>query len=230
MEFIGLEKLSLVDYDDKVSTTLFSGGCNFACPFCHNSLLVNDFKNCETYPFDEILAYLRKRKGVIDAVVISGGEPTLMPDLIEKIKQIKELGFLVKLDTNGTNPAIIKFLVDNKLIDYVAMDIKNSEEKYPLTVGKINIDIEKIKESINYLKQNHVDFEFRTTLIKEFHDFNDMKEILKLIKGAKKYRLQKFIDRDTCIKKGLHPISLDEANKYLDVFKNDILDVKLRGY
>lgn len=230
MDIIGLEKLSLVDYDDKIAVTLFSGGCNFACPFCHNKDLVNDYYECEVYPFEDILKYLKKRKGIIDAVVFSGGEPTLMPDLIDKIRLVKNEGFLVKLDTNGTRPDIIKKLVKEKLIDFVAMDIKNSEEKYLATIGKDKIDFSKIKESIEFLKSNQVDYEFRTTLIKEFHNLEDMYGILKLINGAKKYRLQKFIDRDTCIKKGLHEVELQEANKYLEVFINHIDDLSLRGY
>ena len=146
MDFVGIDKFSLLDFEDKVSCVLFSKACNFRCPFCHNGLTVLE---ADTFiPFDDILAYLRNRTGLIDAVVVSGGEPTLMGDLKEKIIKLKEMGFLIKLDTNGTNPEVIKDLYESHLIDYVAMDIKNSFEKYPLTVGMKVVDLNKIKESI----------------------------------------------------------------------------------
>lgn len=230
MEFYGIEKFSLVDYDEKVCVTLFSAYCNFACPFCHNSFLVFPSKEVEPISFDEILKYLKSRVGLIDAVTISGGEPMLMDDLIDKIKTIKKLGYLIKLDTNGTNPKIMKYLIDNKLIDYVAMDVKNSLEKYPITIGKNNIDLEKIVESINILKQNIIDYEFRTTLVKEFHDEKSIEEMGKLIKGAKKLVFQKFVDSEGCIKKGLHPIDETKAKQFVDIICKYVDVVKLRGY
>lgn len=228
MEFVGIDKFSLLDYEDKVSCVLFCKPCNFRCPFCHNGTTVLE---ADTFiPFADILDYLKSRKGLIDAVVVSGGEPTLMPDLKEKIIKLKELGFLVKLDTNGTNPNIIKDLYESKLIDYVAMDIKNSEEKYPLTAGTKNVDIEKIKESISYLINSGIDYEFRTTLIDEFHTMEDIQQMAELIKGAKKIYLQKFVERESCIQKGLHEVDVVKAKEFQKELSKTIQNVYLRGY
>lgn len=228
MDFVGWEKLSLIDYDNKLSTILFAEGCNFKCPFCHNSLLVLS-KN-KTIDFNEILEYLNKRKKILDAVVISGGEPTLMNDLIDKIKQIKEIGYLVKLDTNGTNPKILRYLIDNKLIDYVAMDIKSSFSNYKDIVGINNPNLKNIQESIDILKENKIDYEFRTTLVKEFHNEKIIQEMKSLIQGAKKMYLQHFISSSNCIIHSLHDIPLKEAKKYLEILKDSVDYVFLRGY
>lgn len=228
-KFVGIEKLSLVDYEGKLACTLFTNGCNFKCPFCHNSSLV--IKDNYSYIEDEeIIAYLQKRTKQLDAVVITGGEPTLMPNLVDKIKEIKELGYLVKLDTNGSNPEIIKHLVEQKLIDYVAMDIKNSLSKYGITTGTENININKIKESINYIMNCNIDYEFRTTLVNEFHNEEDIKEIATLIKGAKKYFLQCFVDRGECIKENLHKVEKEQAKQFKLILESTIDSVKLRGY
>lgn len=225
----GFEKFSLLDYDDKVSATLFFSNCNMRCPFCHNSSLVLGKDEAEDIPYQDVIEYLKKRKNVVDAVTISGGEPTLQKNLKEMIQEIKELGYLVKLDTNGTHPEVVKDLLDSKLLDYIAMDIKNSEEKYPLTAGRM-IDMEKIKESINLIINSGIDYEFRTTLIKEHHRKEDMEGILDLIRRAKRYRLQKFVDHGTCIESGLHEVETNEAKEYLTVFKGSIADLELRGY
>lgn len=228
MEFVGIDKFSLLDYEDKVSCVLFCKPCNFRCPFCHNGTTVLE---AETFiPFEDILDYLKSRKGLIDAVVVSGGEPTLMPDLKEKIIKLKELGFLVKLDTNGTNPEIVKDLYESKLIDYVAMDIKNSEDRYPLTVGCKCVDIKKIKQSISYLMSSGIDYEFRTTLVDEFHNEQSIEEMGKLISGAKKLYLQKFVERDSCIKKGLHEVSKEKAMIFQKILQKSVKNVYLRGY
>ena len=228
MEFVGIDKFSLLDFEDKVSCVLFCKPCNFRCPFCHNGTTVLE---ANTYiPFDDILDYLKSRKGLVDAVVVSGGEPTLMPDLKEKIIKLKELGFLVKLDTNGTNPDIVKDLYESKLIDYVAMDIKNSEEKYPLTAGTKNINIDNIKRSISYLMNSGIDHEFRTTLIDEFHKMEDIQNMAKLIKDAKKLYLQKFVERESCIQKGLHEVDVDKAKQFQKELSKSIKNVYLRGY
>lgn len=228
MDFVGIDKFSLLDFEDKVSCVLFSKACNFRCPFCHNGLTVLE---ADTFiPFDDILAYLRNRTGLIDAVVVSGGEPTLMGDLKEKITKLKEMGFLIKLDTNGTNPEVIKDLYESHLIDYVAMDIKNSFEKYPLTVGMKVVDLNKIKESINYLMTSGIDYEFRTTLIEEFHNEEDIKKIGELIKGAKRLYLQKYVDRESCIEHGFHEIKEETVKKYKDILLQYVNKVELRGY
>ena len=229
MDFVGIEKLSLLDFDEKVSCILFCEHCNFRCPFCHNSSLVYGIHN-QVIPFSEIIAYLNKRKHILDAVVISGGEPTLMDDLKDKIKTIKNMGFLLKLDTNGTKPNVIKELVEEKLIDYVAMDIKNCLEKYPLTCGVKQTPNEEILKSIDYLKSNAIDYEFRTTLIKDFHDEAAIVKMGEMIKGAKKLFLQKFIAHDECINPNLEPVDIEQANKYRQILLNYVENVELRGY
>ena len=228
MEFVGIDKFSLLDYEDKVSCVLFCKPCNFRCPFCHNGTTVLE---ANTFiPFSDILDYLRSRKGLIDAVVVSGGEPTLMDDLKEKIIRLKELGFLVKLDSNGTNPDVIKDLYESHLIDYVAMDIKNSFAKYPLTTGTKNPLIDRVQESIHYLMSSGIDYEFRTTLVDEFHNEEDIRLIGELLKGAKKLYLQKFVERDSCIQLGLHEVSKDKAKEFQKILSNTIAKVELRGY
>lgn len=229
MAIVYIDKLSLVDFDDYLCATIFTSGCNFRCPFCHNaSLALNEDKN--VIPFNDVLMFLKERKGKLDAVTYTGGEPTLHPNLKEELKEIKKLGYLIKLDTNGSNPKLLKELIDEKLIDYVAMDIKNSFDKYNVTIASFNIDLNKIKDSINIIMSSGIDYEFRTTIIKEFHDTNDIKEIAKMIKGAKRYRLQKYIDRDSCIKSGYHGINKNVAQEWVDILKQDIIDVNLRGY
>ena len=229
MDFVGVEKLSLVDYDNHMSAVLFSPGCNFNCPFCHNSKLVVNPMDNAPIPFDEILAFLKKRVGLLDSVVITGGEPTLMPDLIDKIYAIKALGYKVKLDSNGTRVDVIKSLVDEGLLDYIAMDIKSSFDTYPdITASFVNIS--NIKKSIEYIESCGVDYEFRTTLIKEYHTEEDIRKMAKELVGAKKMRLQLFVDSETCIKRGLHEVDLETAKKYQAILQEVIPDVKLRGY
>lgn len=227
MDFVGIDKFSLLDYDEMISIVLFSPTCNFRCPYCHN---INTVVDAVTYiPFEDIMAYLNDRKNVIDAVVISGGEPTLMSDLKEKIIRIKKLGYKIKLDTNGSNPKVLKDLLDENLLDYVAMDIKSSFDKYDIVAGqKVNLPL--VLESIKLLKNAGIDYEFRTTLIEEIHDFEDIKKIGELIKGAKKYYLQKFINRDDLINKNLHPVDEMKANEYKEYLSKFIGKVELRGY
>ncbi|MFA7223071.1 MAG: anaerobic ribonucleoside-triphosphate reductase activating protein [Bacilli bacterium] len=230
MDFAGFQKISLVDYDRKISCTLFTAGCNFRCPFCHNSDLVIYAKNAEYIPFSEILDYLTKRKGMLDAVVITGGEPTLMPDLIEKMIAIKNLGYKIKLDTNGTHPDILKNLVESHLVDYVAMDIKNSYDGYPKTTGVKDINMKPIIESINYLLSGVVDYEFRTTLVREFHNDDEIRMLGKLIQGARRYFLQHFINNENCIEHDLHDVPLHDALRFQSILLPYINEVKLRGY
>lgn len=229
MAIVHLEKLSLVDYDEYLTATIFTNGCNFRCPFCHNGALVTSL-NQKEIPFEEILEFLKTRINKLDAVTISGGEPTLHKDLVNQIKEIKKLGFKIKLDTNGSNPKILKELIENNLIDYVAMDIKNKLDKYNLTTGVSNLNINPIIESINLIMSSQIEYEFRTTIIDEFHNKEDIVEIAKMIKGAKKYRLQKYVDRDGCIVSGFHEIEKSVALDIADTVKEYINDVELRGY
>lgn len=228
MDFVGIDKFSLLDFEDKISCVLFCKPCNYRCSFCHNGATVLEAET--TIPFEDILEYLQSRKGLIDAVVVSGGEPTLMPDLKEKIIKLKELGFLIKLDTNGTNPEVVKDLYENHLIDYVAMDIKNSFVKYAMTVGVKNAFLDKISQTINFLMTSGIDYEFRTTLIDEFHNEQDMRDIAETIKGAKRLYLQKYVDRESCIAHGFHEVSKEKAERFVEILKGNIKQVSLRGY
>ena len=227
MEFVGIDKFSLLDYDEKVSVVLFSPACNFRCPFCHNGESV--LNSNTPIPFDEILEFLKSRVGLIDAVVFTGGEPTLMPELEERIRKVKDLGFLIKLDTNGTNPELLEKLIDEGLLDYVAMDIKNSEGRYKETTDCPHLNMENIKKSIEILMKNNVDYEFRTTIVKEFHDELSIKEMGEMVRGAKRLYLQKFVDREGVIRKGLHEVSLEEANHFKDILSL-FVPTELRGY
>ena len=225
--FCGIEKLSLVDFDGYISCTLFTSGCNYRCPFCHNSPLI---KEQPSLNMDEILNYLSVRKKMLDAVVITGGEPTLHKELPSVLKQIKDLGYIIKLDTNGTNPKMLKELIDKKLIDYVAMDIKASSNCYSLVTGVINPFLDNIKESINILKTSNINFEFRTTLVKEFHSLDSINEMKELVSGAKKLYLQKFDLRDTCLNQKLHEVDLETAKCYKSILEEVVEKVTLRGY
>lgn len=228
MEFVGIDKFSLLDYDENVSVVLFAPTCNYRCPFCHNG---DSVLGCHSsIPFDEIISFLKTRVGLIDAVVVSGGEPTLMNDIIEKIEQIKELGFKIKLDTNGTNPDVLKELLGKSLINYVAMDIKNCEKMYPETTGVSNPLMDKIKQSISIIMNSGIDYEFRTTLVAEYHSKESITEMGELIKDAKKLFLQKFVDREGVIKKGLHPVEEVWASSYKEILSNYVDCVELRGY
>ncbi|MGB4661058.1 MAG: anaerobic ribonucleoside-triphosphate reductase activating protein, partial [Mobilitalea sp.] len=194
MQINGFNKLTLLDFPKHLAATIFVGGCNMRCPFCHNASLVTDPSSQPIIPVKEVLDLLAKRKGILEGVCITGGEPTLYSDLPDLIRQIKSLGLAVKIDTNGTNPRMIKSLVDQHLIDYVAMDIKNSKENYELTSGIARIDLAVISESVSYLLADTVDYEFRTTVVKEYHTAKDILSIGNWIKGAKAYYLQSYQD------------------------------------
>lgn len=230
MDFSGFERLSLLDYDDHISCTLFFAGCNFRCPFCHNSSLVLNPSNAAKIPWEEIKDYLRKRVGVLDAVCVSGGEPTLMPNLANKLREIKDLGYLVKLDTNGSRPDVLKELASLGLLDYVAMDIKNSLRKYAMTIGANTIPLEAIEESIRFLNSSSIDHEFRTTAINEYHTPKDFEDIGALVKGAKRYFIQRYIDNENCIKHGLHELPIEKALEAKAIVEKCVPYVALRGY
>ena len=229
MKVFGFEKLSMVDFPGHLCCTVFTGGCNFKCPFCQNSDLVK-MQNLREINHDEIFSYLSKRKGVIDSVCVSGGEPTIYPDLEQFIVKIKSLGFLVKLDTNGTNYEMLKRLIEKNLVDYVAMDIKNSLSAYGETAGTNFVDLENIKKSVELLKRNLVDYEFRTTLVKQFHSTSTITEMANWLDGAKRIFLQHFVDNGTCLQKGLNEVKKQDAEKFLDILKNHVNHVELRGY
>ena len=177
MNIYGFNTLTLLDYPGKVGASLFLGGCNFRCPFCQNGNLVLHPEQESAIPEAEVLAYLTKRRGVLDGVCISGGEPTLHAELPALIQKIKDLGYLVKLDTNGTRPQVVRYLYENHLIDYVAMDIKTSRARYPEAAGISRVDLSLIEESVAYLKSHVSDYEFRTTVTRELHTSKDFEDI-----------------------------------------------------
>lgn len=221
MNIAGVQKVTLLDYPGKVACEIFTQGCNFECPFCQNSSLI-PITNTGEFSEEEIFEYLNLRKNILDGVVITGGEPTVQKDLKGFIKKIKDLGLLVKLDTNGGNPKVLQELIDEDLVDYVAMDIKNIFNKYNITAGK-KINLDNIKKSIEILKASKIDYEFRTTIIKEMHSLDDIISICKLV-GNAKYYLQNFEDSENVIDHSLHGFSREELlfiDKYLkDLFPN----------
>ena len=221
MNIAGVQKVTLLDYPGKVACEIFTQGCNFECPFCQNSGLI-PITNTGEFSEEEIFEYLNLRKNILDGVVITGGEPTVQKDLKGFIKKIKDLGLLVKLDTNGGNPKVLQELIDEELVDYVAMDIKNIFNKYNITAGK-KINLDNIKKSIEILKASKIDYEFRTTIIKEMHNLDDIISICKLV-GNAKYYLQNFEDSENVIDHSLHGFSREELlfiDKYLkDLFPN----------
>jgi len=194
MRLGGFQKLTLIDYPGKIATTVFTVSCSFRCPFCHNPELVlnSDFPALNEME-KEFFEFLKKRKGKLEGVCITGGEPTIQMDIIEFIKKIREMGFLVKLDSNGTRPDVLKKIINQKLVDFIAMDIKNSPEKYSQTTG-VKADIERIKLSVDLIMNSGIDYEFRTTVVPGIHSEKDFEKIAIWINGAKAYYLQEFRD------------------------------------
>ena len=199
MTIHGFQKMTLLDYPGKVACTLFTAACNLRCPFCHNAGLVTKIDTAERVDEEEIFAYLKKRQGILDGVCITGGEPTLQKDLPDFIRRVRALGYAVKLDTNGTSPELLSALIDEGLLDYVAMDVKNAPEKYPLTVGLTDYDVTPIQKSIDLLLAGRVDYEFRTTVVAEYHTPADVARMARWIEGAPRYFLQPFVDSGNLI-------------------------------
>ena len=229
MKLHGFQKMTLLDYPGKVACTVFTGGCNFRCPFCHNALLVTQLDEAEEYDEDEIIAFLKKRKGLLDGVAVTGGEPLMTQDTVEFIRRIKAEGYPVKLDTNGSYPDRLKFLVNEGLVDYVAMDIKNSPELYAETAGLPHFDISKIEESVSFLLDGKVDYEFRTTVVRQFHTVESMTDAAKWIKGAKRYFLQNFIDSGNLIGDGLCGVPKEEMELMCEAASHFVPDTFIRG-
>ena len=221
MTFEGVQKFTLLDYPGKIAATLFTPGCNFRCPFCHNSEIVTANVNKGRITSDEILTFLSSRKGLLQGVCITGGEPTLQSGLLEFINEVKAMGFFVKLDTNGERPDVLQSLLDLNVLDYVAMDVKNSLKSYALTVGIENFDTSHIQKSIAILKKSTIDYEFRTTVVKEFHQESDFDAMYDLLKGARLWRLQEFRDSPNCFSKNLHPIPSDELKLLISRYLSD---------
>lgn len=228
VKFYGLQKLTLLDFPGRMAATLFTGGCNFRCPFCHNKGLV--FLNGqEEISVDEIFKYLYSRNKILDGVCITGGEPLLQEGIEDFLRELRKTGLQIKLDTNGTYFDKLKRIIDEGLVDYVAMDIKNSKELYPKTTGLEKVPIENIEKSVAYLKENHVDYEFRTTLVKEFHEDTDFKKVGEWIKGAKRYYLQSFVDHGTCIEEGLNALDKKQIIEIKNTVAPYVEHVEIRG-
>ena len=225
----GLQKLTLLDYPGRVACTVFTAGCNFRCPFCHNAGLVTHIDKSNSISEEEIFSFLKKRQGILDGVCITGGEPLLMPDIVGFIKRIRDLGFLVKLDTNGTFYERLREIIEGGLVDYVAMDIKNSQSKYPLTAGVDSVDMDSVRKSIELLENSSVDHEFRTTIVRELHTENDMVEIGKWISGTKKYFLQGFKDSGDLIGENYTGYSKEEMARMLDIIRVSVPFAEIRG-
>lgn len=225
----GFEKLTLLDYPENIACIIFTRGCNLRCPFCHNSSLL-EFENKDSkFSEKEIFDYLEKRKKILDGVCITGGEPLLQLDIKEFIKKIKNLNLKVKLDTNGTNYLKLKELIEENLVDYVAMDIKNVYDKYPITTGVKNLDIENIKKSIAMLKKSKIKYEFRTTIVKNFHTFEDIENLCKLIGKDSNYYIQNFINSDNVLEKNLESFSSEELEDLKKFIENNYSNVKIRN-
>ena len=229
MRIQGLQKLTLLDFPERTACTVFTTGCNFRCPFCHNASLVVDIPKEAEISEEEFFAFLQKRKGILDGVCVSGGEPLLQPDIEQFIRKIKDMGFAVKLDTNGSFPNKLIHMVEQGLVDYVAMDIKNSPETYAFTSGTEALDIEAIKKSVSYLKEGHVPFEFRTTVVKRYHSKESFEEIGEWLSGTEKYFLQNFVDSGDLIGKNTRGCSKEEMNEFLQVVQQYIPNAQLRG-
>ena len=230
----GLQKMTLLDLPGKVACTVFLQGCNYRCPFCHNSDLLPG-KGEELMTTAELLAFLRKRQGLLDGVCISGGEPTLCPELEELLRKIKALGFAVKLDTNGSRPQVLKDLIEKGLVDYVAMDVKNSPQRYAETVGLTRFDLGPTEESLRALIGGTVDYELRTTVVRPLHDdasILDMGVWLgELVPGKKPRRLflQTFVDRESVLFSGLFPALPDEMHRLSELLQGYTEQVSVRG-
>lgn len=225
----GFEKLTLLDYPENIACIIFTRGCNLRCPFCHNSSLL-EFENEDSkFSEKEIFDYLEKRKNILDGVCITGGEPLLQPDIKEFIKKIKNLNLKVKLDTNGTNYLKLKELIEENLVDYVAMDIKNVYDKYPITTGVKNINIENIKKCITLLKKNKVKHEFRTTIVKNFHTYADIESLCKMVGKASPYYLQNFINSDNVLEKNLESFSNEELANLKNFLEENYNNIKIRN-
>lgn len=229
MEIHGFNKTTLLDYPGHVAATVFTGGCNFRCPFCHNGDLVLNPESQPMVPEEEVLAHLKKRRGILEGVCITGGEPALQPDLPEFIGKIRELGCLVKLDTNGYRPQVLRQLLEEGMLDYVAMDIKASPDNYQKAAGCPGLDFSRIEESIALLKSCKIPYEFRTTVVQGLHTVQEFDAIGRLLEGSRTYYLQAFRESENVIQEGFRAFPeqimeeiREKAGKYID-------KVELRG-
>ena len=228
MKIHGLQKMTLLDFPGRVACTVFLGGCDFRCPFCHNWELLDG--SCPPLMDDaELLRFLEKRKGLLDGVCITGGEPMLRPELPQLAEKIKALGYPLKLDTNGNHPDTLRAMLEGGLVDYVAMDVKNAPERYAETVGVPDVDLAPVRESVSLLLEGRVDYEFRTTVIAELHDADSFAAIGEWIRGAKQYFLQPFTDRETVPYQGLNAPPGEKLAEYLEIVRPFVQRAEIRG-
>lgn len=229
MNISGLQKLTLLDFPGKVACTVFTSGCNMRCPFCQNASLVLGHEHENFMSEDEFFAFLEKRKGVLDGVCLTGGEPLLQKDILQFMEKVKSKGFAVKLDTNGYLPDRLQEALESGVLDYVAMDIKNSKESYQKTIGVKDFDLTRIEKSVELLVNGSVDYEFRTTVVQELHSEEDMKSIAKWLKGAKRYYLQCFSDAGDILESGLSAHSKETLENFRQILLPSIPHTELRG-
>lgn len=229
MYLCGLQKLAMVDYPGKLAATVFTGGCNLRCPFCHNALLVTRLDETPELGEEAVLSFLATRTKLLDGVVLSGGEPLLQPDAADFLRKIRQMGFAVKLDTNGFFPDRLSAILEEGLVDYVAMDIKNAPEKYPITCDIPGLDTAPVAESVKLLRQSGVDFEFRTTLVREFHTPEDLLAIGRWLEGSPRYFLQAFVDSGNLVGSGCSPFTPQEMRDFTLLLRPFFREVSLRG-
>ena len=228
MDIQGLQKMTLLDWPGKVACTVFLGGCDFRCPFCHNSELLSGPMPV-LMDQEGLLEFLRKRQGLLDGVCVTGGEPLLRPGLPGLLDGIKNLGFQVKLDTNGNHPDRLVRLWEQGLVDYVAMDVKNSPERYPETVGVPGLDLTPVRDSVAWLLEGHVEYEFRTTAVRQLHDAASFQAIGRWLQGARRYYIQNFVDRDTVLRAGLSGFEKAELEAFASLVRPFVERVEVRG-
>ena len=224
----GIQKLTLLDFPGHTACTVFLGGCDLRCPFCHNADLL-DMSAPGVMEDAELLAFLKKRQGLLEGVAFTGGEPLLRKDLPELMEKIRDLGYLVKLDTNGCHPEALKKVLEQRLVDYVAMDIKNSPERYAETCGVERVDLDKINESISLLMHSAPDYEFRTTVVAQLHNADSFRKIGPWLQGAKRYFLQSFTDRETVPFAGFSAPNKEDLKAYAELVRPYVASVALRG-
>lgn len=230
MLFAGLQKLTLLDYPEHVACTLFTQGCNLLCPFCQNSSLINPCQAPENPILEEdILSFLKKRQGTLDGVCITGGEPLMQEELPRFIRTVRSMGFLVKLDTNGTQPERLEALLREGLLDMVAMDIKNSPAHYAMTVGKPHMSFDCVQKSIDLLKSSGIAYEFRTTVVDELHKDEDMLAIGAWLEGDSPYYLQCYVDSEQVLRRGLHAPGKEKLERFRELLLPKLPNTHLRG-
>ncbi len=228
MKICGLQKTTLLDFPGRVAATVFTGGCNFRCPFCHNSELLGD-DAAAAYTEEQVLEFLSRRTGILEGVAITGGEPTLQPDLEDFIQKVRALGYLIKLDTNGYRPGVLKRLVEQGLVDYVAMDIKTSPERYEIVAGVPGLILTPILESVEFLKSGVVDYEFRTTVVKELHSAEDFQKIGSWISGCPRYYLQNFTDSGQVLCPIYSGCTIEELTEFAKIAAPFVGKAEIRG-